>query len=280
MHRAPLYRVENAFETFSVVYGRQPAASVRETTSTTAPNSIDLAFLPHERSIVRRANGRTEMRSFAVGQGGMHGFEPIEFIQVETPAEYMEIRVFDGLLAHVGDELGHPALTELPERHDIVDPVLWSVCARLRADILGGWPIDSLVAEQLLLTLTMHLMVGYLGAAPRRATQRPLDARRLRRVDAFVEAHLPDPIRLQDLADVASVSPYHFIRAFRAAAGLTPHEFVLSKRMERARQAIQCHGSTVAHAAASVGYKNAPHFRNAFKRYFGATPSRFGQQPD
>ena len=274
------YRVENTFETFSVVYGRQPGARERKTTSTTAANSIDLAFLPHERSIVRRSNGRTEVRAFAVGQGGMHGFEPIEFIHVETPSEYMEIRVSDALLAQVGAALGRTALKELPERHDIIDPVMWAVGARLRADILGGWPIDPLLAEEAVFALATHLMVGYLGAKPRRATRLALDHRRLRRVNAFVDAHLQDRISLRHLANVASVSPYHFIRAFRTAMGLTPHEFVISKRMERARQAIQFQGKTVAQAAADVGYGNATHFRNAFKRYFGLTPSLLVQKPD
>lgn len=274
----PSYRVEKRFDAFSVVYGRQPATGERQTHSVTAANSIDLAFLPHERSIVRRGNGRTETRAFRVGQGGMHGLEPIEFVHVETPSEYMEIRLSDSLLAQLSDTLGCAVVNELPERHDIIDPVMWSVCARLRADILNGWPIDTIGAEEAIFTLAMHLMTGYLGAAPQRTTRLPLDHRRLSRINAFVDAHLQDRISLRELADVASVSPYHFIRAFRAATGLTPHEFILSKRMERARQAIQCEGKTVADAAASVGYRNAPHFRKAFKRYFGVTPSRLIQK--
>lgn len=204
----------------------------------------------------------------------MHGFEPIEFVHVETPSEYMEIRVSDGLLTQVCEELGCVALNELPERYDIIDPVMWSVCVRIRAAILGGWPIDPLAAEASMLTLTMHLMMGYLGAEPQRATQLPLDCRRLHRVDAFADAHLGDRISLRQMADAASVSPYHFIRAFRAATGLTPYEFILSKRMERARQAIQFQGKSVAEAAASVGYRNTSHFRKAFRRYFGLKPSQ------
>ncbi len=209
----------------------------------------------------------------------MHGFEPIEFVYVETPSEYMEIKVFGSLLAQVGEELGCPTLTELPERHDIIDPVMWSVCVRLRAGILGGWPIDPLAAEASMLVLTMHLMVGYLDVEPPRATQLSLDLRRLHRINEFVNEHLCDRISLRQLANVASVSPYHFIRSFRAATGLTPYEFVLSKRMEAARQAIAIQGNSVAQAAASVGYRNAPHFRKAFKRYFGLNPSRLIQKP-
>ena len=272
------YRIEKTFATFSLVYGRQPPSNVQEITTTTAPNSIDLAFLPHARSLVRRASGRVETRSFSVGQGGMHGFEPIEFLDIDAPSEHMEIKVFDDLLTQVGEELGRSDLKELPERHDIVDPVMWSFCARLRADILGGWPIDSLAAEACMLALTMHFMEAYLDAKPRRATRLSLDPLRLRRIHDFVDEHLDIQISLKQLADVALVSPYHFIRAFRAATGLTPYEFVLSKRMEQVRQAIQFQGRSVAEAAASMGYRNASHFRKAFKRYFGLNPSRLSKE--
>ncbi|MEM7053502.1 MAG: AraC family transcriptional regulator [Pseudomonadota bacterium] len=274
MHCIEPFRAEKCFETFSLVYGRQPAAGEIQVKTTSAANSIDLAFLPSERSIVRRGNGRVETRSFAVGQGGMHGFEPIEFLYDDTPSEYMEIRILDVLLEQVAAELGCATLNELPERHDMSDPVMWSVCTRYRADILGGWPMDPLAAEASMLALTMHLMTAYLDSAPRRATRLPLDHQRLNRINEYVDEHLNGRITIRQLADVALVSPYHLIRSFRAATGLTPYEFVLSKRMERARQAIQLERKSVAAAAASVGYRNAPHFRNAFKRYFGLTPSR------
>ena len=274
MHCIEPVRVEKHFASFCLVYGRQPPTSELEITTTTAANSIDLAFLPSERSLIRRADGRVETRAFEVGQGGMHGFEPIEFLYDDTPSEYMEIRILDVLLEQVAAELDCAALNELPERHDMIDPVMWSVCTRFRADILGGWPMDPLAAETSMLTLMVHLMMAYLDTEPRRATRLPLDHQRLKRINEYVDAHLNGRITIQQLADIALVSPYHLIRSFRAATGLTPYEFVLSKRMEQARQAIQLQRKSVAEAAASVGYRNAPHFRNAFKRYFGLTPSR------
>lgn len=266
------FRNELRFDGFTVVHGQSPGGE-RERSSVTAPNSIDIAFLPHVRSVVRRANGRYEERSFRVGQGGTHGIEPIEFIDVDGPSDYIEVQLSERFLSGVGDALGAANTHTLPERHDIVDPVYWAVGVRLRAHALNGWSLEEPEAHEAVTTLLNHLLVGYLGANHRRTTRLAMDTARLKRVHDFINASLRAKLTIKEMADVAAVSPFHFIRAFKAATGLTPHEYVLSRRMERVRQGIQISGLSVAEAARSVGYQNAHHFRCAFQRYFGVTPS-------
>ena len=267
-------RNETCYDGFVVVHGQGPGGE-REWSSTTAPNSIDLAFLPHRRSIVRRASGRYEERSFCVGQGGTHGLEPIEFVDVATPSDYVEFQLEENFLVESARAFGAPDIRSLPERHDIIDPVFWAVAARFRASALQAWPIEDPEAYELIARLVEHLFRAYLGAKPRRRTQLALDKRQLIMVNECVNSKLDAKLSIDELADAAAVSKYHFIRAFKAATCMTPYEFILSRRMERARQALLLSKMSVTEAASAVGYQNAEHFRFAFKRYFGVLPSTY-----
>ena len=148
-----------------------------------------------------------------------------------------------------------------------------AVDAELRADDAGG----ELAAESLANVLAVSL-IRYISA-PRRPARDPdgrLRQRKLRAVVAYIEDHLDADLTLEDLAAVAHLSPYHFARQFRAATGLPPHEFVIARRVERARQFLQEDDNLpLAQVALRVGFSDQNHFSRHFKRLVGVTPGRF-----
>jgi AraC family transcriptional regulator len=115
--------------------------------------------------------------------------------------------------------------------------------------------------------------------APRRPARDPdgrLPRRRLRAVVAYIEDHLDAGLTLEELAAVAHLSPYHFARQFRTATGLPPHQFVIARRVERARQFLQDDGDLpLAQVASRVGFSDQTQFARHFKRHVGVTPGRF-----
>lgn len=136
----------------------------------------------------------------------------------------------------------------------------------------GAIEISDLEAECLIDNLLTHIGTRYLGARPiKRATGR-LDARRIARVNEVVESRLNKPPTLREMAVAASMSPFHFQRAFRATTGLSPHEYVAARRMERAWQMLRMPGNTVAQIAATIGFADVAHFRRAFRRQFNSSP--------
>ena len=96
-----------------------------------------------------------------------------------------------------------------------------------------------------------------------------------RRVEVYVEDHLAGPIRLQDLADAAGLSPFHFNRAFKRSLGLTPVGYVQDRRVERAKTLLKAARTQVIEVAAAVGYQDPTHFAALFRRHTGMSPSRF-----
>ena len=110
------------------------------------------------------------------------------------------------------------------------------------------------------------------------ATDRPsggLAPGSFRRVVDYIEADLSRPFTIEDLAQVAGVSPRHFIRAFRESSGQTPLRFVYGLRLERAKEFLLDSRRTATEVALDCGFSHAQHFSTAFKKATGLTPSDF-----
>ncbi len=96
----------------------------------------------------------------------------------------------------------------------------------------------------------------------------------IRRVREFIRENLHENIKLQELAEVARLSPFHLNRAFRAQVGLPPHEFQNQLRIEKAGKLIS-QNKPLAEIALETGFSDQSHFNRFFKRYTGVTPKRF-----
>ncbi|TXL82040.1 helix-turn-helix transcriptional regulator [Vineibacter terrae] len=111
-------------------------------------------------------------------------------------------------------------------------------------------------------------------AEPRRRYQ--LTGRQLRRVHDFVEANIGADIRLDAMARTCGVSPDHFLRTFKATAGVSPYQYVLTRRVERAKRLLtEEAGSSLADIAARCGFSHQEHLSRMFRRFTGSTPGRY-----
>lgn len=140
---------------------------------------------------------------------------------------------------------------------------------------------DSMLTEQLGLAFaicTVRLLSGD-APAPEADAPRALAGHRLRRVLDYVEARLGESeLSIVELAGVASLSAYHFSRAFRGATGRSPHRFVTERRIERAKSLLADRETSLADIAFSLGFSSQSHFSTVFRRMTGATPGAYREQ--
>ncbi len=99
----------------------------------------------------------------------------------------------------------------------------------------------------------------------------------LLRAKDYILASLEHNISIDDIASVATMSKYHFIRQFRLQFGITPHQYVLSCRVNLARRIIES-GKSLNEAAFAAGFADDSHLNRHFKRIYGLTPKRFQKQ--
>jgi AraC family transcriptional regulator len=86
------------------------------------------------------------------------------------------------------------------------------------------------------------------------------------------------PLEHYDLASLAAETGYssgHFLRSFRATTGLPPHQFVIRRRLERARRLMLNGSLTLLDIALETGFSSHSHFSRAFRRHYGVSPSSF-----
>jgi len=95
----------------------------------------------------------------------------------------------------------------------------------------------------------------------------------LRRVCEHIAAHLEDPLAIEDLANLARVSAGHFNRAFRRSLGVTPHTFILSKRIDRAKDLLLTTEAPIREIALDCGFSDQAHLTRLFSRSEGVGPA-------
>jgi AraC family transcriptional regulator len=170
-----------------------------------------------------------------------------------------------------------PARLTVPPLDGLDLPHLRAAMAAVDAELTARGAGGPLAAESLANVLAVHLIRHVL--APRRLARGPdgaLPQGRLRAVVEYIEEHLDASPTLEQLAAVACLSPYHFARQFKTATGLPPHEYVIARRVERARQFLQSGGDLpLAEVAARAGFSDQSQFSRHFKRLVGVTPRQF-----
>lgn len=169
-------------------------------------------------------------------------------------------------------EHGPNALPDFPEPV-IFDPYAVSLIRRLHLVLESS---DSSLERQSHFTAAMaQLVAGYASGrhrplpadAPRAAISTALD---------FLHSHFDQPITLDDIAALTHFSPYHFLRVFRKAVGLTPHAYLTQLRVDAARRRLS-EGQPLAQIAADTGFVDQSHFTRSFKRITGVTPGQYAQ---
>src|SRR5262249_28676311 len=95
---------------------------------------------------------------------------------------------------------------------------------------------------------------------------------RLNDVVAFIDRNYAKPLTIATLARRGRLSPFHFIRTFRVATGLTPHQYVRERRLERARHLLSTTAMPVTEVCEAVGFTSLGSFSTLFHRSTGLSP--------
>ncbi|PTE11294.1 hypothetical protein C9427_06680 [Mesorhizobium helmanticense] len=181
----------------------------------------------------------------------------------------------DGL--SISDTPRDLGLAELvPQRHSS-DPVVERLSRALEAAEGSHDGFGDLYADAVRLAIVTRLLTLRSNPDPdlRARATAALPRWRWKRVVEYVDSHLDETITLADMAAVAGLSRMYFAAQFRAATGIRPHEFLLRRRIDRAKQMLIETDMTLVDVALSVGFQNQAHFTTVFRRFVGETPYRW-----
>jgi len=156
-------------------------------------------------------------------------------------------------------------------RDDALKQLAGSIVRELRqGELAARLRIESLGLAFAVQLLRRHALV-----------QKPagLSTRRLRQVIEFMDAHAAEDLSVADLAAAVGLSQFHFIRAFRKATGRTPHQYLLSLRVELVKRRMR-EGAALAVIAKECGFSSQQHLTTAFRKLVGVTPAAWRRSLD
>jgi AraC family transcriptional regulator len=193
------------------------------------------------------------------------------------PTHRLAVAIHPRLLVSALDETMHETDIELSEHWNLNDPQIMAVLLAMITDLNEGSPAGRLYGDALGTALAIHLLHRYAVSRRTPATYRGgLPGFRLRRVLDFVSENLAEDISLQQLADIAGMSPHYFAQLFKQSTGFSPHRYVLSRRVGRAKEKLAgSHRGNITEVGLEVGFQNPSHFARTFQKFVGISPSRF-----
>ena len=196
--------------------------------------------------------------------------------EVDRLHTYLDLAVFRRIAQEAGTA---PERLEVLNSVAVRDPLLEQTGMALLEELVSGGPAGQLYAESLAQVLAVHLLRRHSSLG--RGLSRRLDPERagrlseasLRSVIDYVGDNLSGDLSLAGMASAASLSPYHFARTFKRTTGLPPHQYVLYRRMERAKELLKSTELPVGEVARRVGFASPSHFSQQFRRIVGVAPS-------
>lgn len=102
-----------------------------------------------------------------------------------------------------------------------------------------------------------------------------LPPRRLQRVFTHIRENVARELSVTELAQVVGMSQYYFSKLFKMSTGITPHQYVMRQRVERAQELLRETRTPLAEIATQVGFETQSHFTSVFRRLVGATPKHY-----
>ena len=160
------------------------------------------------------------------------------------------------------------------DRQDACDPYLFRMVDVIRCGFRAGVLPSAEYLESLVPDLSDHLARHY-PMGRRRRERHGLSDNRKARALALIEQRLPEPLAVNEIASAVHLSAFHFARMFRRSTGMSPHEYVTSRRMEKAKTMLALSDVALAEIARRVGYRTQAHFTRVFHERTGTTPRRF-----
>jgi AraC family transcriptional regulator len=154
------------------------------------------------------------------------------------------------------------------------DEQLAHLLTEMDREMASRWAMGSLYGDLLSMSLSIALIKKYGRGSPvpvplRGGLSRP----RLKQVRDYIDENLHCNIRLNDLAALAGLSMFHFARSFRESCGVTPHQYIVRRRIERAKALLFKPEWSIEQIASASGFSGGSQFSRVFREITGATPT-------
>ncbi|MBW4451641.1 MAG: AraC family transcriptional regulator [Nostoc indistinguendum CM1-VF10] len=197
----------------------------------------------------------------------------------DAEGHFILLAIKPQILAYAVDETADTQQIQLVPHFATPDPLIYQIGLALKG-ILENNPLGSrLYAETMVNALSVHLMEHYSTRKPiLKVYKNGLSRRQLQQVIDYIHEHLNQNLGLAELAALIPMSPHYFSQLFKQSTGMTPHNYVIHCRVQRAQELLLKREITIAEIAHLVGFASQSHLNFHCKRLMGVTPKTIQQR--
>ncbi|WP_165799706.1 helix-turn-helix domain-containing protein [Sphingomonas oleivorans] len=183
--------------------------------------------------------------------------------------------------------ISRAASTALCEEHGVIppggfacgpsepDPVLAALSLALKPSLQMPDSANRLFVDQVTLAAHVHILERYGGVRLTRLSRGSLSPIQRRTVLDLIDAHVAGGISLDQMAAECGLSRTQFVAAFARSMGMSPHRWIVARRLERSREMLRSNELSIAQVALACGFGDQSHFTRAFRQRYGITPANW-----
>jgi AraC family transcriptional regulator len=196
----------------------------------------------------------------------------------EGEIEFISLLLDSTFVEQIAQDSPHFATVELLPLFPQPDPLIYQLGLALKT-ALETEAVSLLYTETLASALVVHLLQHYSAQKITLGSYKGgLSKSALKQIVQYIHAHLEQNLSLTELAVLAQMSCHHFARLFKRSTGVSPHQYVIQCRVERAKKLILQEERSIAEIAHQLGFANQSHLSRHFKRLVGVSPKQWLKQ--
>ena len=176
----------------------------------------------------------------------------------------------DVLINSMGEDA---ARVELRSQLRLRDPLIRQIALSLKTELETSGQDSKIYADSMAIALGAHLLRRYgVKQSVVKEYRGGLTPTQLKIVIEYIQVHLDSDLSLNILSNLIHISPHYFASLFKQSTGLSPHKYIIKRRLEKAKTLLSQKESDIAWVCQEVGFKNQSHFTRVFRQHFNITP--------
>lgn len=215
-----------------------------------------------------------------VGDALFYDMRTVDAANLPAPFHSLHFYLSRAFLTELATDLGVPAVECFhPARDETVsDPFIERMGRSVRPAIAAPFEANQLYAGHVMLSIGIYACATYGGMCTPRTGPRGLSTWQERVAKELIEAHIDGTLALRHIAESCGLSSSHFAHAFKASVGVAPHQWLLHRRVERAKQLLAAARQSLTDIALECGFADQSHFTRVFRKATGCPPGHWKQQ--
>ncbi len=196
--------------------------------------------------------------------------------QIDREVPLLELFIDPAFITRIACESVNTDNIELVPQWHIRDPLIENIGLALVTELELNGTESKFYAESMATALSMHLLSRYSSHQPEIKNYTDgLPNYKLKEVIDYIQENISKKLTQAELSRLLHMSPHYFATLFKQSMGMTPYQYVMKCRIEKAKQLLLKPDFTIVEISGEVGFQNQSHFTRVFRQYTKTTPKVF-----